>query len=152
MAYDVLSKPNLRRVYDARPPSAAFDVFATRPMGHAEETFRGVVLGVFNDFLDGDLEVIRTLLSMYSLHFFGHSLSTIFLSFAILLAFDMKSMIDRLVILFCVLQKRSTTSTRPSSSARRALTRCSLRSRPSERGRSVRGFYLPPGLPFPSIS
>ena len=34
-------------------------------MGHAEETFRGVVLGVFNDFLDGDLEVIRTLLSPY---------------------------------------------------------------------------------------
>jgi len=32
-------------------------------MGHAEETFRGVILGVFNDFLDGDLEVIRTLLS-----------------------------------------------------------------------------------------
>ncbi|KAF8199508.1 DnaJ domain-containing protein [Pholiota molesta] len=62
VAYDVLSKPHLRRVYDARPPSAAFDVFATRPMGHAEETFRGVVLGVFNDFLDGDLEVIRTLL------------------------------------------------------------------------------------------
>ena len=33
-------------------------------MGHAEETFRGVILGVFNDFLDGDLEVIRTLLSL----------------------------------------------------------------------------------------
>ena len=32
-------------------------------MGHAEETFKGVILGVFNDFLDGDLEVIRTLLS-----------------------------------------------------------------------------------------
>jgi len=32
-------------------------------MGHADETFKGVVLGVFNDFLDGDLEVIRTLLS-----------------------------------------------------------------------------------------
>jgi hypothetical protein len=35
-------------------------------MGHAEETFRGVILGVFNDFLDGDLEVIRTLLSLRS--------------------------------------------------------------------------------------
>lgn len=33
-------------------------------MGHAEDTFRGVILGVFNDFLDGDLEVIRTLLSL----------------------------------------------------------------------------------------
>jgi len=32
-------------------------------MGHAEDTFRGVILGVFNDFLDGDLEVIRTLLT-----------------------------------------------------------------------------------------
>jgi hypothetical protein len=32
-------------------------------MGYAEETFRSVILGVFNDFLDGDLEVIRTLLS-----------------------------------------------------------------------------------------
>ena len=28
----------------------------------AEETLRGVVLGVFNDFLDGDMEVVRTLL------------------------------------------------------------------------------------------
>ena len=34
-------------------------------MGHPEETFRGVILGVFNDFLDGDLEVIRTLLSLF---------------------------------------------------------------------------------------
>ena len=34
-------------------------------MGHAEETFRGVILGVFNDFLDGDLEVVRTLLSRH---------------------------------------------------------------------------------------
>ena len=63
VAYDVLSTPHLRRLYDARPPSAAFDVFAARPMGHAEDTFRSVVLGVFNDFLDGDLEMIRTLLS-----------------------------------------------------------------------------------------
>jgi curved DNA-binding protein CbpA len=151
VAYDVLSKPHLRRVYDARPPSAAFDVFATRPMGHAEETFRGVVLGVFNDFLDGDLEVIRTLLSMYSL-FFDHSLSTIFLEPFVLLTFDIKSMTDRLLILFCVLQKRSTTSTRLSSSARRALTRCSLHSRLSARGHSVRSFHLLSGLPFPSIS
>ncbi|KAF8962702.1 hypothetical protein BDZ97DRAFT_1939710 [Flammula alnicola] len=63
VAYDVLSKPNMKRLYDTRPPSSNFDVFATRPMGHADETFRGVVLGVFNDFLDGDLEVIRTLLT-----------------------------------------------------------------------------------------
>ena len=64
VAYDVLSKPTLRRLYDNRSPSSDFDVFATRPMGHAEETFKGVILGVFNDFLDGDLEVIRTLLSL----------------------------------------------------------------------------------------
>jgi hypothetical protein len=64
VAYDVLSKPTLRMLYDNRSPSSDFDVFATRPMGHAEETFRGVILGVFNDFLDGDLEVIRTLLSL----------------------------------------------------------------------------------------
>ncbi|KAF5382108.1 hypothetical protein D9615_004236 [Tricholomella constricta] len=62
VAYDVLSKPSSRRLYDSRSSSAHFDVFATRPTNHAEETFRGVVLGVFNDFLDGDLEVIRTLL------------------------------------------------------------------------------------------
>ncbi|KAH9481547.1 DnaJ-like protein subfamily C member 5-like protein [Psilocybe cubensis] len=62
VAYDVLSKPSLKRVYDNRSPSSNFDVFATRPMGHAEDTFRSVVLGAFNDFLDGDLEVIRTLL------------------------------------------------------------------------------------------
>ncbi|KAF8905013.1 DnaJ domain-containing protein [Gymnopilus junonius] len=62
VAYDVLSKPSLKRVYDNRSPSSDFDVFATRPMGHADDTFRGVVLSVFNDFLDGDLEVIRSLL------------------------------------------------------------------------------------------
>ncbi|KAF9565168.1 DnaJ-domain-containing protein [Agrocybe pediades] len=62
VAYDVLSKPHLKRLYDNRSPSANYDVFSTRPMGHADETFRAVVLGAFNDFLDGDLEVIRTLL------------------------------------------------------------------------------------------
>ena len=63
VAYEVLSNPHLKRLYDNRSPKSHFDVFATRPMDHAEETFRGVILGVFNDFLDGDLEVIRTLLS-----------------------------------------------------------------------------------------
>ncbi|KAF8072088.1 DnaJ domain-containing protein [Lyophyllum atratum] len=62
VAYDVLSKPSSRRLYDNRSNSTAFNVFASRPPNHADETFRGVVLGVFNDFLDGDLEVIRTLL------------------------------------------------------------------------------------------
>ncbi|KAG6826756.1 hypothetical protein H0H92_014546 [Tricholoma furcatifolium] len=59
VAYDVLSNPTSRRVYDTRPSS---DVFAAQAPNHADDTFRGVILGVFNDFLDGDLEVIRTLL------------------------------------------------------------------------------------------
>ena len=63
VAYDVLSKPSSRRIYDARSRSAPYDVFSTQPSTPAEETFRGVVLGIFNDFLDGDLEMIRTLLS-----------------------------------------------------------------------------------------
>ncbi|KAG6900582.1 hypothetical protein C0993_008299 [Termitomyces sp. T159_Od127] len=62
VAYDVLSKPSSRRLYDSRSSSVNFDVFAARPPNHAEETFRGVIVGVFNDFLDGDLEVIRSLL------------------------------------------------------------------------------------------
>ncbi|KAG5637428.1 hypothetical protein H0H81_004635, partial [Sphagnurus paluster] len=63
VAYDVLSKPASRRLYDTRPSDSPFGTsFDTRAPGHADETFRGVILGVFNDFLDGDLEVIRTLL------------------------------------------------------------------------------------------
>jgi len=62
VAYEVLSQPHLKRLYDNRSPKSHFDVFATRTTDDAEETFRGVILGVFNDFLDGDLEVIRTLL------------------------------------------------------------------------------------------
>ncbi|KAJ3569703.1 hypothetical protein NP233_g4872 [Leucocoprinus birnbaumii] len=62
VAYDVLSKPSNKRVYDTRSTDSTYDVFAMHSAGHAEETFKGVVMGVFNDFLDGDLEVIRTLL------------------------------------------------------------------------------------------
>ncbi|PPR04584.1 hypothetical protein CVT24_012012 [Panaeolus cyanescens] len=62
VAYDVLSKPSSRRLYDNRSPSANFDLFSTWRTGSAEDTFRGVMVGIFNDFLDGDLEVIRTLL------------------------------------------------------------------------------------------
>ncbi|KAF8240701.1 DnaJ-domain-containing protein [Tricholoma matsutake] len=61
VAYDILSKPSSKRLYDNHSPST-FDVFAARPSGHAEETFRSVLLGVLNDFLDGDLEFIKTLL------------------------------------------------------------------------------------------
>lgn len=107
VAYDVLSKPHLKRLYDARPPSAAFDVFATRPMGHAEETFQGVVLGVFNDFLDGDLEMIRTLLSACHPALFFTALLTL-----------------------CT-QLLLTTSIPPSNWARTVSTRCSSLCNPS---------------------
>ena len=60
VAYDVLSKPSSKRMYDSQP-RARYD-FAAHPYQHADETFRSVVLGVFNDFLDGDLETIRTML------------------------------------------------------------------------------------------
>ncbi|KAF8626396.1 hypothetical protein AX17_006563 [Amanita inopinata Kibby_2008] len=62
VAYDVLSKPSSKRLYDSRPPSSKYDVFAAHPASHADDTLKGVVLGVFNDFLDGDLEMIRTML------------------------------------------------------------------------------------------
>ncbi|KAF8824991.1 hypothetical protein HHX47_DHR7000638 [Lentinula edodes] len=67
IAYDILSKPQSRRIYDCRSRYAKYDIFAAGPTGHAEETFQGVVIGIFNDFLDGDLEVIRTLLSRWTL-------------------------------------------------------------------------------------
>jgi curved DNA-binding protein CbpA len=66
VAYDILSKPSSKRSYDHRSPYTKYDVFSARPNGHAEETFRSVVIGIFNDFLDGDLEVIRTLLKAIS--------------------------------------------------------------------------------------
>lgn len=63
VAYDVLSNPASKRLYDSRSPSSSYDVFAARPAGHADNTFRGAVIGVFNDFLDGDIEIIRSMLS-----------------------------------------------------------------------------------------
>ncbi|KAH6909144.1 hypothetical protein BKA70DRAFT_226740 [Coprinopsis sp. MPI-PUGE-AT-0042] len=62
VAYDVLSTPALKRRYDSKSPSSTYDVFAARPTNYAEETLRSAVLGVLNDFLDGDLEVVRSLL------------------------------------------------------------------------------------------
>ncbi|KAJ7022605.1 DnaJ domain-containing protein [Mycena alexandri] len=62
VAYSVLSQPNSRRAYDARPPKSNYDVFSAHPTGHAQETFRSIVMGVFDDFVEGDLEMIRTLL------------------------------------------------------------------------------------------
>ena len=49
-------------MYDSRSSQAPFDFFASRSFPQAEETFRGVVIGVINDMLDGDLEMVRTLL------------------------------------------------------------------------------------------
>ncbi|THV03179.1 DnaJ-domain-containing protein [Dendrothele bispora CBS 962.96] len=66
VAYDVLSKPSSKRLYDGRSPRSPYNAFAARPTGHAEETFRGAVISVFNDFLDGDLEVIRNFLKTTS--------------------------------------------------------------------------------------
>ncbi|TCD61494.1 hypothetical protein EIP91_008377 [Steccherinum ochraceum] len=60
VAYNVLSTPSSKRMYDSQP-KAPYD-FSAHPYGHADETFRSVVLGVFNDFLDGDLETVRTML------------------------------------------------------------------------------------------
>ncbi|PCH42643.1 DnaJ-domain-containing protein [Wolfiporia cocos MD-104 SS10] len=59
VAYDVLSSPASRRAYDARPPHAPFDLFAARP---ADATLRDAVLGVLNDLIDGDLDVVRAML------------------------------------------------------------------------------------------
>ncbi|KAJ7052503.1 hypothetical protein C8F01DRAFT_1332423 [Mycena amicta] len=46
--------------YDLRP--SKYDVFSAHPTHVAQETFRSIVMGVFDDFLEGDLEMIRTLL------------------------------------------------------------------------------------------
>ncbi|KAG7089720.1 hypothetical protein E1B28_011375 [Marasmius oreades] len=66
IAYNVLSNPSSKRMYDSRSPSSNYDVFAVRPSGFADETFRGVVISAFNDFLDGDMEVIKTFLRAVS--------------------------------------------------------------------------------------
>lgn len=61
-AYEVLSKPSSRRAYDSRTPGAPPpNLFATRP---ADATFNGVLYSVFCDFVEGDLETLRTFLRM----------------------------------------------------------------------------------------
>lgn len=62
VAYDVLSKPSSKRIYDSRSPAAQANCFDFQSSMHAEETFKGVIVSVINDFLDGDMEMIRTLL------------------------------------------------------------------------------------------
>ena len=61
VAYNVLSDPVSKRAYDLHPAANEFSGNTSATMG-AEETLRTVVIGIFNDFLDGDLEMVRTLL------------------------------------------------------------------------------------------
>jgi hypothetical protein len=60
VAYNVLSNPVHKKRYDQNPSMSTN--FASTTNMRAEETLRGAVLGMFNDFLDGDMEVVRTLL------------------------------------------------------------------------------------------
>jgi len=62
VAYDILSHSSTKKNYDSKSyaQQQQFDFFSTR--FRAEETLRSVLLGVFNDFLEADLEVVRTFL------------------------------------------------------------------------------------------
>ncbi|KAI9567302.1 hypothetical protein HD554DRAFT_982785 [Boletus coccyginus] len=63
IAYGVLSQPSLKRKYDARPDDDdRSDVLHSHPYGYADETLKGVLLSIVSDYLDGNLEMIRTLL------------------------------------------------------------------------------------------
>jgi DnaJ-class molecular chaperone len=62
VAYNVLSNPASKRIYDSHPASHEFSCNTPGATMRAEETLRSVVVGIFNDFLDGDLEMVRTLL------------------------------------------------------------------------------------------
>ena len=66
VAYDVLSQPSLKRMYDARPAEEQSDFLRSPPLGYADETLKGVLLSIISDFLDGNLEMIRTLLREYT--------------------------------------------------------------------------------------
>ncbi|KAG0708079.1 hypothetical protein DFH29DRAFT_994336 [Suillus ampliporus] len=67
VAYDVLSNPSSKRIYDSRPVHShpKYDFFA-QSSPHADETLRGVLLSVFSDFLEGDFQMIRTFLRAIS--------------------------------------------------------------------------------------
>ncbi|KAH0833135.1 hypothetical protein J3R83DRAFT_12132 [Lanmaoa asiatica] len=69
IAYGVLSQPSLKRVYDARPSDdLESDFLRSYPYsyGHADETLKGVLLSIVSDYLDGNLEMMRTLLQAIS--------------------------------------------------------------------------------------
>ena len=63
MAYNVLSQQASRHNYDSlsQEQRKNFDFFRSQPP--PEETFMTVLLGVLNEFLDGDLEIVRNFLS-----------------------------------------------------------------------------------------
>lgn len=63
VAYNVLSSPSSKHTYDSRPAHSypKYDFFSQSPP-HADETLKGVLLSVFSEFLEGDLEMMRTLL------------------------------------------------------------------------------------------
>ncbi|KAI0028964.1 DnaJ-domain-containing protein [Vararia minispora EC-137] len=60
VAYNILSNPTHKKQYDQNP--AMSTDFASTMNMRAEDTLQGAVLGMFNDFLDGDMEVVQTLL------------------------------------------------------------------------------------------
>jgi len=62
VAYNILSDPASKRVYDSHPASQEFSNNMPGATMRAEETLRTVIVGILNDFLDGDLEMVRTLL------------------------------------------------------------------------------------------
>lgn len=59
-AYETLSKPSSRRLYDLRGPRE-FDPAKPKhgPPGAADETLNGVIRNVISEFLSGDFEMIR---------------------------------------------------------------------------------------------
>jgi hypothetical protein len=65
VAYNVLSDPASKRVYDSHPASHEFSSNMPGATMRAEETLRTVIVGILNDFLDGDLEMVRTLLRRF---------------------------------------------------------------------------------------
>ena len=60
MAYTILSQPASRRAYDANP-SMADNLFTNQQS--ADDTFDGVLQTLFSDFMSGDFEVVRLVLS-----------------------------------------------------------------------------------------
>lgn len=71
VAYNILSDPASKRVYDSHPASHEFSINTPGATMRAEETLRTVIIGIFNDFLDGDLEMVRTLLSRSHFNYSG---------------------------------------------------------------------------------